>query len=87
MLAELVRGERAGHKARNVLSTCDVNDGLRGGTQLNITERALLTVYTFSLVLDVLNTAGVTFAIEDIASQYSVSENEPGRALLAYSMH
>ncbi|KAH8820201.1 major facilitator superfamily domain-containing protein [Xylogone sp. PMI_703] len=45
-----------------------------------------LAVYTFSLVLDVLNSTGVTFAIDDIASQYKISENEASWALSAYAL-
>lgn len=45
-----------------------------------------LTVYTCSLVLDVLNSTGVTFAIDDIASHYGISESTANWTLSAYAL-
>lgn len=45
-----------------------------------------LVLYTFSLVLDVLNSTGVTFAIESISREYHISETESSWALSAYAL-
>lgn len=45
-----------------------------------------LVIYTFSLVLDVLNSTGVTFAIDSISREYHISENESSWALSAYAL-
>ena len=45
-----------------------------------------LVVYTCSLILGVLNSTGVTFAVADIARRYAISENEASWALSAYAL-